>query len=119
MPLLISMKYGRFVMDYPTCCKYGHLFNDLASSGKDPDWLFKNKHQDIADVAIPYFLKHHLIQEHPDDAPQRFTLTRQGQALLATFKAHWPRAASYDGKTVFNTAPPEVSEQDLVNAFPK
>jgi hypothetical protein len=109
-------------MDYPTCCKYGRLLSDIASSGKDHDWLLKNTHHDVADAAIPYFLKHHIIQEqqgYPEHAPQRFTLTREGQALLATFEAHLPKAYAFDGNTIFNTSSPKVSEQDLVDAFPK
>ena len=114
--------YTQHTMDYPTCCKYGHLLNDITTSGKDPGGLLKNTHQDVADVAIPYLLKHHLIEEHrgyPDRAPQRFTLTPAGQALLATYRAHLPMGGCYDGNTTFNMSPPKVSEQDLVDAFPE
>jgi hypothetical protein len=107
-------------MDYPTCCKYGHLLSDIASSGNRADFL-KNKHLDVWDDAIPYFLRHHLIHEHegdPDRAPQRFTLTPEGQTLLDTFKAHLPKGESYDADTQFDTSPPSVSEEALVAAFP-
>lgn len=106
-------------MEYTTCCKYGYLLKDIASSGKDPEWLLKKTHQDVAAAAIPYFLKHHLIEEHQGDpAPQRFAITREGQALLATFKDHLPKAGSFNGNTIFNTSSPKVSEQDLVDSFP-